>query len=141
MRVMASGVKGFELFLVFVFLACHAKTQRPLAETPNYEGRITGFSFETGAGTPGELVRFTMKSPPDKVMPPEAYIRVDSITQFKVGPAAAVDWTTQGLPDLRSAYVRIWFHADRHISVTKNEVFGTARIVAVDSTPLAKRVR
>jgi hypothetical protein len=132
------GVNGYGLLVSLVLVACRANGPQ-LGDTPAYEGTITGFSFESGAATPGELVRFTVKAPVNNAIPPEGFIRVDSITQFKIGPGASVDWTTQGLPDLRSAYVRVWFHSDRHISVTKTELFGTARIVAVDSTPLSRR--
>jgi hypothetical protein len=128
-----------QLLATLALFGCRSNNR--IEARPNFEGRIAGLSFESGAGTPGGLVRFTIRNDHVKGIPPEAYIRVDSITHFKLGPGAAVDWANSGLPDLRSAYVRVWFHADRHISVTANEIFGTARLVAIDSTPLAKAVR
>lgn len=99
---------------------------------PDYEGRVLGPSFESGAPGFGELtlLRIIGSSPS---APPLGFARIDGSTRFVLAKASGVDSTQTGLPGLQRSYVRVWYRGVP-TSRTTNEIWGNAAIVRVDSS-------
>lgn len=120
------------LLVLITAVSCRPKSNDVPATPPNYQGQISGQNFDTRSSGVGELsmLRLIAAHGTDEI--PSGFARIDGSTKFVSSERARIRWTEIGLPDLRWAHVRVWYHM-APTSVTATEIWGNARLVMVDS--------
>ena len=112
-------------------IACHSHRSDLPPDNPAYQGQIVSYSFESGAPGVGELTLVRMA--PTAGNARLGFARINGSTRFVLGKKAKVNLGQVGLPQLRWAYVRVWYQGDP-TSVTPTEIWGNAGVIVVDSS-------
>lgn len=120
------------LLALVIAVSCRPKSSDMQTTPPNYQGQISGLSFDISSSGVGELSMLRLIAAPGTDEIPSGFARIDGSTKFITSERARNRWTEIGLPDLRWAHVRVWYHT-APTSVTSTEIWGNARLVMVDS--------
>ena len=121
------------LALILISVACRQQPNSLPQTPPHYRGQISGQSFDNGSSGRGQLTLLRLVPEPGAHEVPAGFARIDGSTKFVSAKGVRIDWNEQGLPELRWAHVRVWFHAGP-TSLTAAEAWGNAQLVVIDST-------